>query len=334
MQCRPNLPGLLAGFTKNSSELYQLIFRGRNIPSGRVLVSPDGNYIPFETLVTENQGGKPNYFLFDHATTYTYSFRYFMNDFGNGTSGQNTDFMGMAPVKFPASTNLTSLVGSDLSLKELSAYFSGSVIFTDQKASRRNFVDHFHQYGIIQLYTHASDTSDKREPVIYFADSSLYLSDLISENKPDTRLIVLSACETAGGKLFQGEGVFNFNRAFAALGVPACITNLWAVDNESTYELTQSFYKYLAEGFPTDIALQKAKIDFLRNAKGEKKLPSYWAAPILVGKTDRFIIKKGLSRTALTFIIVIPLAALITLILWNRKKKSITPSPDKGGIAA
>ena len=121
----------------------------------------------------------------------------------------------------------------------------------------------FSQYRIIQLYTHASDSSINNEPVIYFADSALYLSDLISEHKSHTQLIVLSACETGIGKIYQGEGVFSFNRGFAALGIPAAITNLWSVDNTSTYLLTELFYKWLAKGLPTDVELQKAKLDFL-----------------------------------------------------------------------
>jgi len=37
---------------------------------------------------------------------------------------------------------------------------------------------------------------------------------------------------------------------------------------------------------PLDIALQKAKLDFIHAASGEKKLPYYWAAAIVAGKTD------------------------------------------------
>ena len=88
------------------------------------------------------------------------------------------------------------------------------------------------------------------------------------------------------GKIYQGEGVFSFNRGFAALGIPAAITNLWSVDNESTYILTELFYKHLAKGLPTDVALQKAKLEFIKNASREKSMPCYWAGPVLVGKTD------------------------------------------------
>ena len=204
----------------------------------------------------------------------------------------------------------------------------------EQQASRGEFMKDFFNYRIIQLYTHASDSSERGEPIIYFSDSAMYLSDLISESKPATRLIVLSACETAGGKLYQGEGVFNFNRGFAALGVQACITSLWAVEDQSTYELMQSFYGYLAEGLPTEKKKKKAKIDFLRNEEGEKKLPSYWAAPILAGKTDQFNFKNGTRFGQAGLLVGISLLVIVTALFFGRRRQKTSPSRDRARTAA
>jgi CHAT domain-containing protein len=115
----------------------------------------------------------------------------------------------------------------------------------------------------------------------------LYLSDLITAVRPVTQLVILSACETAKGKLYQGEGIFSFNRGFAALGIPAAVSNLWSVENESTYLITELFYKYLSQGLATDVALQKAKIEFMNSSSTkEKTLPFFWAGSILTGKVD------------------------------------------------
>ena len=209
-----------------------------------------------------------------------------MNDFDRNVNPGSSSFLGFAPVKFTASFSLSDLQGSEKSLSQIGSYFSGAKIFIAADASKNNFQKEFANYRIIQLYSHSSDSSNRGEPVIYFADSALYLSDLIPENRPQTRLIVLSACETGIGKLYQGEGVFSFNRGFASLGIPSAITNLWAIDNQSTYRITEVFYRYLSAGMPVDIALQRAKLDFIKMSSKKNKLPYFWAGCILAGKSD------------------------------------------------
>jgi len=307
-------------FIDVSSQLYQLIFGDISLPPGRIIISPDGQYFPFESLVT-SKGNQPLvYFLHDYAVSYTYSARFLINDFVPGSVARGKNFIGIAPVNYPSAFSLAALPGSDRSLYKIAAYFDNARNEVASKASRNNFMRQFSQYRIIQLYTHASDSSSNNEPVIYFADSALYLSDLISEYKPLTRLIVLSACETGTGKDYQGEGVFSFNRGFAALGIPAAITNLWSVDNESTYRLTELFYKWLAKGFPTDIALQKAKLEFLQTASKEKSMPCYWAGPVLVGKTDTIEFSKPYPWKWITLFAVVGFAVFRLVRKWSGKK--------------
>jgi tetratricopeptide (TPR) repeat protein len=273
------------GYVKTARGLYRLIFQSLLIEPGRVIISPDGQYFPFEALITSQDGRALAWFLNDHPVSYTYSARFLMNDFSSGSAKKGEgNFMGIAPVNFPSAFSLAALPGSGRSLDELQSYFRHSNNLINSAASRKNFLNQYHRYRIIQLYTHSSDSSDQGEPVIYFADSALYLSDLIGDNRPITRLIILSACETGVGKIYQGEGVFSFSRGFAALGIPAAMTNLWSVNNESTYKLTELFYKWLAKGLAVDVALQKAKLEFLQTSSKEKSLPCYWAAPILVGQ--------------------------------------------------
>lgn len=273
-------------FRKIAYKLYLLLFPGRPVTAERIIISPEGRYFPVESLITDNSQADPVYFITHYAVSYTYSARYLANDFIAARANTGGNLLGFAPVYYNPDLNLPNLAGSDLSLKNIGEYIPGSNYLFSQNASRNNFLKQFPGYKIIQLYTHASDSSNKTEPVIYFADSALYLSELITDTKPVTRLIVLSACETGNGKLYQGEGVFSFNRGFAALGIPSSVANLWAVDNLSTYQLTEYFYKYLSQELPVDVALQKAKLEFLSKAAGEHKLPYYWAASVLVGKTD------------------------------------------------
>lgn len=271
-------------FTIASRKLFRLIFGNQKLPAGRIVISPDGKYFPFESLITSRDGEKVDYFLEKYSVTYTYSARYTMNQYYKNSKGES--FLGMAPVFYPAQMQLASLGGSDESLNKLQGYFKEGINFYRSNASKVNFLNQFYKFRVIQLYTHASDNGLNGEPVIYFSDSAMNLSDLLVENKPVSSLIVLSACETGAGKEYKGEGVFSFNRGFATLGIPSSITNLWAVDNKTTYLITELFYKYLSKGLAIDIALQKAKLEYIHHTSKQNQLPYYWASCILAGKSD------------------------------------------------
>ena len=300
-------------FKKIALELYQLVFQNIVLPAGRVIISPDGKYFPFEALVTTTQ--PLTYFLEDHAVSYTYSARYLLNNFAVDPTSSSNTFMGFAPVQYASA--LPELSGSDQSLQRMRNYFSKATNFIRKDASKNNFLNEYYKYRIIQLYTHATDSGYTGEPMIYFSDSVLSLSDLFYEGKPSTSLVVLSACETANGKLYNGEGVFSFSREFAALGIPTSVSNLWKVDNQSTYKLTESFYKYLSRGLPSDVALQRAKKEFRKTISSkEQDLPYYWAAPILIGQSDAIVSEKPFQWKW----VVLFVAALFGLLfIWTKR---------------
>ena len=303
-------------FKNTASHLYNLIFEYNPVPNGRIIISQDDNYFPFEALVKDSDKGDA-YFLKDHAVSYTYSARFLMNEFDSYSNVSSQDFLGFAPVHYAPAMQLSSLPGSDVSLEKMKLYFSNPNGFVGKSASKSNFLQRFYRYQIIQIYSHASASSNFSEPVIYFADSALYLSELIGDHKPITRLVILSACETGLGKLYRGEGVFGFNRGFAALGIPSTVTNLWSVDSKSSYLLTELFYKYIAQELPLDIALQKAKMDLL---SGESKLPYFWAAFVLSGKTSAIELKQKSRLSNISLVTILILFLIIGSIIWFKKK--------------
>ncbi len=318
-------------FANNAHQLYELIFKNIQLSTGgSLIISPDGKSFPYEALITNSDNNKPDYLLNHYATSYTYSAKYLLNKFAENENNSNS-LLGIAPVNYPYNTSLAALKGSDVSLNNIKHEFSNADNFTLGKATKNNFLSNFPDYAIIQLYTHAADSSYRNDPVIYFADSAFFLSDLIADRKPLTQLVVLSACETANGKLYKGEGIFSFNRGFASLGIPAAVSNLWSVDNESTYRITELFYKYLAQGKPTDEALQKAKLEFIETSNSrEKKLPYYWAGTILVGKVDRIAAYNSFSwKTALLITTILLLIIFIARKFLPGKKNNLPPGKIK-----
>ncbi|WP_158600403.1 CHAT domain-containing protein [Fibrisoma montanum] len=277
----------LGRFLTLGYRLYQQVLAPLTLPNGRVIVSSDGEVIPFDVL---NRGGslaEPRYLVNDYAFSYIYSARLLLKERLDspvfGWSGNN--FLGMAPVRFAPALHQATLLGSDEALRSIARQFGASTLLTHQEATRGAFLTQAPACRILQLFTHADADSADREPVIYFADSTLRLSELGDGTLPHTQLAVLTACKTGVGVNQRGEGVFSLARGLASLGVPSVVTTLWGVDSKATYELSRLLFKYLGEGLPKDVALQKAKQDWLRTASRFEQLPNQWAGLILIGDT-------------------------------------------------
>lgn len=271
-------------YLKVNNQLYQQLFKDLNPPEGRLIIAQDGYFLPFEAL--SKSAEKAEYLLQNYAISYTYSVQFLLKNLGKKSFLINNKFMGMSPVDFSKNLNQTSLAGSDISLKNVCNNFYLSKTFYKKEATKKAFFDYARKYQIVHLYTHAQADSSDQEPMIYFTDSVLKLSEISDLQRFKTQLLVLSACKTAVGRNAKGEGILSLSRGFATQGIPATLTTLWSVENQATYTLNELFYRYIAQGETKDVALQKAKIEFLKSQSGEKQLPTFWAAAVLVGDAE------------------------------------------------
>ena len=71
------------------------------------------------------------------------------------------------------------------------------------------------------------------------------ISEIRLERRP---LIVLSACQVAGGKLSTVEGLMGLTRAFVQAGAGVVIASPWIMDDTMTAQLVVAFYEALAGG--------------------------------------------------------------------------------------
>ncbi len=95
-------------------------------------------------------------------------------------------------------------------------------------------------------------------------------------------LVVLSACESARGRLQKGEGVVGLTRAFLGAGARGVVASLWPVSDESTAALMENLYKEMFEkDRPAAESLRRARAKLLDSE--EYAHPFYWAAFVTVG---------------------------------------------------
>jgi CHAT domain-containing protein len=96
-------------------------------------------------------------------------------------------------------------------------------------------------------------------------------------------LVVLSACETAFGKVVAGDGMYNLSQSFAAKGVPNVLASLWKVADYSTSILMVDFYRDLLKNNFRSYAqsLRNAKLKMIENETYGH--PFYWAPFVLSG---------------------------------------------------
>ena len=99
-----------------------------------------------------------------------------------------------------------------------------------------------------------------------------------------TRLVVLSACSSAGGTPVGPEGLAPLVRPLIAAGVPGVVGTLWNVgENSATAELLVRFHQHYREGLDAADALRLAQLEMLRDPDLERSSVVAWAPFQMVG---------------------------------------------------
>lgn len=113
---------------------------------------------------------------------------------------------------------------------------------------------------------------------VNFEDGILTAYEISQLDLSNTKLVVLSACETARGKIFPVDGVFGLQRAFKQAGAGAILMSLWKVDDGVTAIFMEHFYKFLFETNDRHKALKLAQDE----VKKQFPDPFYWAAWVML----------------------------------------------------
>lgn len=300
-------------FEASARELFDLLVKPARalLPDKTTLVIvPDGILweLPFQAL----QDSRNRYMIEDHALSYAPSLtvlremsrirRKDTNDavraptllaLGNPALGQPTKERAMGPILMDEI--LGALPEAEKQVKALGQLYGPkrSRVYVGLDASEERMKAEAGNFRILQLATHG--TLNNASPMyshVRLAQGSAGAQDGLVEAwemmnldlKAD--LVVLSACETARGRVGAGEGVIGLTWALFVAGSPATVVSQWKVESASTTELMLEFHRRLQPTnkrphTSTAAALRQASIKLLESR--EYQHPFYWAGFVVVG---------------------------------------------------
>ncbi len=294
-------------FVETSKSLYNLILKAPidAMPqkTKRLVIIPDDLlcFLPFEVLLFDKPQDDMysyspkhlDYFFEKYGIVYSYSASLFGATNSIVKEVDKLGFLGLAPSFGEAiadnrdctTDQLYSLQCTKNEVQSIGNLFNGKTLFS-KSANSKAFLDMATKYKILHLATHACiDIEGTGLSKVFFSDGYLTQYD-INNLDLHNELTVLSACNTGTGKLLKGEGAMSLSRSFLMAGSASVLTSLWSVDDCATSDIMLAYYKHLKKGLSKDIALQKAKFDYLAGADENNSHPYYWAAFVQFGAVE------------------------------------------------
>lgn len=310
----------VSSFNRDAFSVYKMLKLPTKSTNQNLIIVPDGilNFLPFETLITK-----------ESKTTNFAKMHYLLNDFAVGYNNSATFYLNAIPFKhaketilgvFPVFENSAlELAFSKKEMQNLQKNFKG-IYLENEKATFKNFSTNAPNFSILHLSTHAS-SGDIIEPAsIRFYEQEILYSELYHLNiNPD--LVVLSACETGIGKLYNSEGAMSVARGFQFAGAQNLLFSLWKVNDYTTSVFMEKFYRNIQNGKSYFEANHQAKLDFLKSSRipNAKKSPYYWSAFVYYGTIE----SKESTNYFLWISIVVGIVGLVFLFLFFRKKANL-----------
>jgi CHAT domain-containing protein len=182
------------------------------------------------------------------------------------------------PSQFPALTH----AGEEVTLIERRFSSNEETVLSGRSASPTAYFQAEPQgYAFIHFATHgtASRVSPLDSAIVLSEDGSsynLYARD-IAAKKLNARLVTISACDSAGSRIYSSDGLVGLSWAFLRAGAHQVIAALWEVNDRSTPKMMDSLYSGIEAGEEPSVALRDAKLTMLRSQSIYER-PYYWAS--------------------------------------------------------
>ncbi len=128
------------------------------------------------------------------------------------------------------------------------------------------------------LLTGASETEKDAVGLVNSSNGVITSYEAMNLDLRGTNLVVLSACETGLGEIKAGEGVYGLQRAFLVAGAKALIMSLWKVNDETTQQLMNNFYRNWINTKDMQASFKEAQLQLME----KYKQPYYWGAFVMM----------------------------------------------------
>ncbi|MHC9541562.1 MAG: CHAT domain-containing protein [Vulcanimicrobiota bacterium] len=243
----------------------------------RVVISPHRylHYLPFHALLDKE--GVP---LLER-----FSIVYSPSIVSSAIGKKREIFPGEKTVAFSIGNvqyeDFSPLPGTKEEVKAVAAIFPDCKVIEEKNFTKKGTEENIKGRNIIHFATHGDFNSDSpNESCLIASDGKITIDEIVSAPKMNSRIVVLSACQTGIGKLFPGDDQVGITRAFMYAGAPSIVSSLWSVSDESTAKLMTFFYTNLAKKMDKDEALRQAEMSLMK----EYPDPIHWAPFILTGE--------------------------------------------------
>jgi CHAT domain-containing protein len=178
------------------------------------------------------------------------------------------------------------LPGAENEVRKISSIVKGSEAFFGKDATKARFMSRSPASNIIHIAAHSTvDDLDPLYSIVRLASSAngggdLEAHEVYRMNLAATRMVVLSACDSGGGRISAGEEFWGFQRTFLGAGVRTLLLSHWPVYDDSTAQLMEHFYAHLQTDSPIG-ALRKAQLELMKTPRFAD--PVHWASFMVVG---------------------------------------------------
>ncbi|MEL7001574.1 MAG: CHAT domain-containing tetratricopeptide repeat protein [Bacteroidota bacterium] len=330
-------------FNRNAYALYQLLVEPLVTDitlDQELLIVPDDRLwqVNFDLLLTSNETskdyGKLPYLIKRHPISYANSASLLFNQSRQNdlntlnqclafSYSEDEDFEKSTQIDFVALRAATGdLPGTRQEIRNISNILPGIYYYGDQ-ANESNFKKNVNKYGVVHLAVHGEiDDQDPLYSNLRFSPSE---TDTLEDNLLHTfeiydmrfnaDLAVLSACNTAQGKLRGGEGIMSLGRAFQYAGVQSLLLSNWEVADKQAPKLMQYFYEGLVNhGYSKSVALQQAKLKYLNTAGVYERAPFYWGNFMILGDPSPIASSSNRSSLLVLFGVLFVFGVLLRVV--------------------